>query len=143
MNKHNNTYISEMPHYRYKLNSNADKFYKCVIDSATPNGITLNKNWKNFENSKHDKLKIYLRDFNNPNGMIDFEEFIPITGEILNSSDYIPFNGNLESLYSYEDLLLLDKQQLINICKVYNLNYKNLTDQLIRENIFKYTKGKK
>ena len=99
--------------YRYKLNDN-QKANDCIVD-----GVFLTHDWRDLD--RHfDKLEKHIRTKDNPVGIIDFEEYNPISDGIVNSS-VINFEKKLP-MYKREVLATMKRPQIVEIAKSYNIN---------------------
>ena len=119
--------------YQYILNEYAVDGKGKIIPSMQMEGFNLDqKKWLSYH-SRVFELEKYIRTKKNPKGMIDYREFRTDDEKVIYDSksafDEIP-----EKIYSFEDLSLMEKRDIIGICRMYNISMiGKTTKKLIKD----------
>lgn len=113
--------------YRYRINPEVE------IESMQIAGIDMNKGWKDFDRIQ-DVLTPFIRTKENPDAYLDFETYKPLTKEVLNNSqDYT----KISEIYTRNELLLMDRKQLVEVAKSYNIDPVNKVNDFLLKLIYK------
>jgi len=110
--------------YQYKI---ADSVKD---DAMQVSGINLRREWTPFT-SIQTNLIPFIKTLHNPNGILDYSKKNMESNEVIYKS--IP---NMEDLtiYSKQDLFIMNRQELCEICKAYTIITQNKrNERLIRE----------
>lgn len=115
------------------------KFYKYKIiddvaslgDGTNMSGINLDKSkWKISENNIYELAK-YIRTPSNLKGTVQVQEFNPTNGLIYyDSLKYVNDKPNLP-IYTRHELGLMDRDELIEICRYYGIDPIHRTDKFL------------
>jgi len=106
-----------------------------IIDSSKDNfmqiaNINLRKEWTPFTTIQQ-ALIPFIKTISNPNGLLDYNKKNMESNEVVYRS--IPDIENL-SIYSKQDLFIMTRQELCEICKAYTIITQNKrNERLIKE----------
>lgn len=124
----------ESAKHRYRLNENAISRFKYKADakglySGSVEGIALQSTWQMF-NGKEIKLEKWVRSVANPTGIIDYQKFMPTTGEVLEDpmKKTLIFRAKVKA----QDLLFMTRKELTEICKQLQISVVNKKDEVLR-----------
>jgi hypothetical protein len=112
--------------YGYKI---ADT---CSDVEITINNIQLTNSWTDFK-LPQEKLKPFIRSVNNLEGILDYREFNPITKQ--SKFDGSESNNIEPEIYSRDVLSTFKREQLVDICNIWQLNHVNKPAPLLVNNI--------
>lgn len=129
---------NDAPHYRYKLND------KAPADRMGVEGVTLTKDWTPFKYKLHDKLHHHIRSPQNPEGMIDYEEFIPgknLTKDVVVDSPTSRADTPLK-FYTRDQLGTMNLMELREIGKYYGIDPVNKKEDWMRKKIIEKQREK-
>lgn len=116
--------IERSVHYKYRLNENSEHESLCLET------VNLIKNeWTKPMLNKVDKLDKHIRTKVNPEGIVDFQKYIPADGKILKDS-YAEFTRELDN-YTMEQLLVKKRPELNYIAESYGIDPVNKSNQFL------------
>lgn len=108
--------------YRYFLNENFKG------ESCSFNGLVVTKTPKDFD-SKLEELDPYIRTKYNPTGMVDYQVINPYSnGSNFDSKEI--FEKDLK-IYSREEIALMNRDEIITICQIYNIPVVNMRTEIL------------
>lgn len=99
-------------------------------------GVTLTKDWTHFK-YKYDKLRAHIRSPQNPDGMIDYEEFIPgknMTNDVVVDSPTSLTDTTLK-FYTRDQLGTMNLMELREVGKFYGIEPINKKEDWLRKKI--------
>ena len=132
-----------VPHYRYKLNKNAQKHFKIKDDekwekfSTEIQGVIVRSRWV-MHRTKKSQLDAFIRTHENKDGLIDYQLFIPATGQIVEDPTVKPKTP--KSYYRSQDLLVMNREELIEVCKSLGISTKQRTNKVLIRDIMENNK---
>ena len=111
---------------RYKINENEKAETKQIA------GIKLTRNWVDYENPL-EALSPYIRTKARPHGIIDTQVYSINNQEVLIDSKKV--FDSVEKVYTRQELGLMLRDELIDICLVYGINPVNKADHFLAKMI--------
>jgi hypothetical protein len=119
---------SHVEHHRYKLNNNAK------ADSMSLNGVHLKKTWKVFTSSQS-VLDKSVRTKMNPDGILDYQKFIPATGVV--TYDSLAYYRETAPSFRMEDMALKGYKELAEIARAFGLDPVGRPPHVLTRDILK------
>jgi len=116
------TSITGQLRFRYKLNSNSQS------DTMQIAGINLTKSYRDFDN-KCEELNGYIRKKDRPEGVVDYQIYNVADKEAVLDSKVI--FDMIDKIYTREELSIMNRTELIDVCLVYNINPVNKPDSFL------------
>ena len=120
--------------YQYMLNENAVNNRGEIIESMQIEGISVSQNVWMSMHSQVRELEKYIMTKKNPKGIVDYREYRTDSDTIIYSSRdalvEVP-----EKIYSFEELSLMDKNDLIKIARMYNISLIGKTPKRLTKDI--------
>lgn len=120
--------------YQYKLNENAVNSNKEPIESMQLCELPLKNNAWLSHHSRLNTLDPYIRTKNNTAGILDYREFRTEDESVVYDSKDA-FNEVPDRIYSFEELSLLERIDLVKIARVYNIPLSGKTNRRLMKEI--------
>ena len=112
--------------YRYKVIDDVVN----VTNNCSVNGVSVYKDKWTIYINKQD-LDSQIRTPQNLTGIIQVQEFNPSTNEVYyDSIKYVTENPNFPE-YSRMELSVMDRDELIEICRFYGIDYSHKVDKFL------------
>jgi len=119
--------------YQYTINENAVNVDNEFLDSLQLEGLSFKRDKWLSHNSRIGNLDRYIKTKMNPTGILDYQEFRTDDEKVMYSSKDA-FNEVADKIYNFEELSLMDRLEIVNIAKIYNLPLSGKTNKrLVKE----------
>lgn len=119
--------VLDKKYFKYKIIDDVAN----LGDGTNISGINIDKTkWRVSENNIYE-LARYIRTPSNLKGTVQVQEFNPATGYVYyDSLKYVTDKANLP-IYTRHELGLMDREELVEICRYYGIDPVHRTDKFL------------
>lgn len=119
--------VLDKKYFKYKIIDDVAN----LGDGTNISGINIDKTkWRVSENNIYE-LSRYIRTPSNLKGTVQVQEFNPATGYVYyDSLKYVVEKANLP-IYSRDQLGLMDREELVELCRYYGIDTIHKTDKFL------------